>query len=101
MNTSLRIRLQYSLVIALLLFFASVIGYRALENFSWPEAIYMTIITLSTVGFGEVRPLSPQGQIFTAMVIVMGVIIIAIFFGTLTEYVIAGELTGTLKGRDV
>jgi len=59
----------------------------------------MTIITLSTVGFGEVRPLTPPGQIFTAMIIVMGVITIAIFFGTLTEYIIAGELTGTIKKR--
>jgi len=99
MNISLRIRLQYSLIIALLLFFISVIGYRWLEDFSWSEAIYMTVITLSTVGFGEVRPLTPEGRIFTAMVIVMGVITIAVLFSTLTEYVIAGELTGSIKKR--
>ena len=101
MNTSLRIRLQYSLIIAFLLFFISVIGYRWLEDFSWPEAIYMTVITLSTVGFGEVRPLTPEGRIFTAMVIVMGVITIAVLFSTLTEYVIAGELTGSIKKRQL
>lgn len=99
MNTPLRIRLPYSLILAVLLFVASTIGYRWIENFSWPEAIYMTIITLSTVGFGEVRPLSAPGRLFTAGVIVMGVIIIAVFFGTLTEYVIAGELTGSIKKR--
>jgi len=101
MNTTLRIRLQYSLIIALLLFFLSALGYRWLENFTWSEAVYMTIITLSTVGFGEVRPLTPEGRIFTAIVIVMGVIIIAVLFGTLTEYVIAGELTGSIKKRQL
>lgn len=99
MNSSLKTRLLYSLSIAILLFIISTIGYRWLENFSWQEAIYMTIITLSTVGFGEVHPLSPAGQVFTTVVIVMGVIIIAVFFGTLTEYIIAGELTGTIKKR--
>ncbi len=99
MDTSLRIRLQYSLSFALLLFFISMVGYRWLEDFSWSEAFYMTIITLSTVGFGEVRPLTPEGRIFTALVIVIGVIIIAVLFSTLTEYVIAGELTGSINKR--
>ncbi|MBC8507181.1 MAG: potassium channel protein [Anaerolineales bacterium] len=99
MNTSLRIRLLYSLVIAFILFFIGVIGYYWLEDFSWSEAIYMTIITLSTVGFGEVRPLTPEGRIFTAIIIVMGVITITVLFGTLTEYIIAGELTGSIKKR--
>jgi hypothetical protein len=40
-----------------------VIGYHALEGYTWLEALYMTVITLSTVGFQEVRPLSapPRG----------------------------------------
>lgn len=99
MNTSLRIRLTYSAFIAIALFCIGVIGYHLLEGFSWPEALYMTVITLSTVGFGEVRPLSAQGRVFTAIIIVMGVITIAVFFGTLTEYIVAGELTGLIKKR--
>lgn len=84
---------------AISLFIISIVGYRWLESFTWQESIYMTIITLSTVGFGEVKPLSQPGQIFTAGIIVMGVIVIAVFFGTLTEYIIAGELAGTIKKR--
>jgi len=57
------------------------------------------MITLFTVGFGEVRPLSPQGRVLTTGIIVMGVVIIAVFFGTLTEYVVAGEMAGTIKKR--
>jgi voltage-gated potassium channel len=99
MNTPLKTRLLYSLILAVSLFFVSTVGYRWLENFSWSEAIYMTIITLSTVGFGEVHPLTAPGRLFTAGIIVMGVIIIAVFFGTLTEYIIAGELTGNINKR--
>ena len=78
MNSPLKYRLLYSLFIAVTLFFVSAVGYRWLENFSWSEAIYMTIITLSTVGFEEVRPLTPAGRLFTAGIIVMGLIIIVL-----------------------
>jgi hypothetical protein len=43
---------------------AGAIGYHRLEGYTWLEALYMIIITLSTVGFREMRPLSPTGMIF-------------------------------------
>ncbi len=99
MNRPLLNRVRHSLSAALVLFTISVIGYMWLEQFSFADALYMTVITLSTVGFGEIQPLSPAGRIFTAGIIVVGVILIAVLFGTLTEYIIAGELGGTLKTR--
>ena len=86
---------------ALTLFVIGVVGFMLIEKFTLIESVYMTIITLSTVGFGEVRPLSHLGKLFTSGIIMMGVIIIAVMFGTLTEYVVAGELEGTLKLRRV
>lgn len=50
-----------------------VLGYRFLEGFSWLDAFYMVAITLSTVGYREVQPLSPQGQIFTIFLLAGGV----------------------------
>lgn len=47
-------------------------GYVALEEMTVGEALYMTVITLTTVGFGEVRPLSPHGRYFTIMLLAMG-----------------------------
>ncbi len=99
MNKVLRNRLLYSILIAWLLFAISVIGYLWIEDFTLSEALYMTMITLSTVGFGEVKPLSPEGRIFTAIIILIGIVVIAILFSILTEYIIAGELTGTLKKK--
>ncbi|HKK48552.1 MAG TPA: potassium channel family protein, partial [Alkalispirochaeta sp.] len=48
-------------------------GYLLLENWTLSESIYMTIITLTTVGFGEVRPLSAAGQHFTIVFLVVSV----------------------------
>ena len=92
-------RLTQSLIAALILFAASIAGYMWIEKFTLFEAIYMTVITLSTVGYGEVRPLTLPGQIFTGIIIIFGVIFIAVLFATLTEFIVAGELTGTLKIR--
>jgi voltage-gated potassium channel len=89
------------MVAVVFLFIISVFGYVWIEKFSLMEAVYMTIITLSTVGFGEVHPLSLSGKIFTGMIILSGVFIIAVLFGTLTEYIVAGELAGTLSKRRV
>lgn len=58
------------------------VGFRWLEGLSPVDAVYMAIITLSTVGFGEVKPLSPAGRLFTVGLIVGG--------GGLAAYVITG-----------
>ncbi len=74
-------------------------GYRWLEGYSWLEALYMTVITLSTVGYGEVRPLSDAGRAFTIGLILLGVGTAAYLFTTLAEYIVSGELEGTLQRR--
>ena len=73
------------------------LGYMALEGWSLVESLYMTIITLSTVGFSEVRPLSSAGRIFTAGLILAGVGAVAYLFGAISQYIISGELTGSLR----
>ncbi len=72
-------------------------GYIMLEGWPWTDALYMTLITISTVGFGEIRPLSEQGRMFTAALIVMGVGGAAYTFSTVADYLIAGELRGVLR----
>ena len=82
-----------------LLFLSSTLGYMLIEGYSLIDAAYMTIITLSTVGFGEVRSLSPVGRSFTMVVILVGVGLVAFLYSVIAEYVIAGHLGGTLKMR--
>ncbi len=56
-----------------------------LEGHTWLEALYMTVITLSTVGFREVRPLSPTGQIFTVGLVISGVGVVFYTMAALAE----------------
>jgi len=62
-----------ALVILSCLLVAGTIGYSFIEGWSLLDSLYMTIITLSTVGYRELAPLSTAGKLFTSMIIVFGV----------------------------
>jgi voltage-gated potassium channel len=64
---------QFSLLLLVLLLCFGTVGYHVLERMGWLNAAYMTIITVATVGYGEVHPLSQAGRVFTMMLIVLGV----------------------------
>lgn len=75
------------------------LGYMWLEGWGVTESLYMTVITLSTVGFGEVHLLSTAGRLFTTFLIVTGVGVVAYSFGSIGQYLISGVLRGTLRRR--
>jgi len=64
--------------------------YRFVEQWSWLEAAYMTVITLSTVGFSETHPLPQRSQLFTIGLIVAGIITIGYIVNRFTEALIQG-----------
>ena len=68
-----------------------VLGYHFLEGYTWLEAFYMTIITISTAGFREVRPLSPAGMIFTIGLLISGLGVVLYTAGTVTAKIVEGE----------
>lgn len=78
------------LAICLVLFFLGMgtAGYVFLERYSLIEAFYMTVITISTVGFGEIVPLSESGRIFTVFLILSGVGSIAFAASAFTEIIL-------------
>jgi voltage-gated potassium channel len=63
-------------------------GYRLIEGWTLLDALYMTVITLSTVGFSETLPLSPAGRIFTMILIVLGVSTVAYTLSSIGEYIL-------------
>ena len=59
--------------IILFVFTLGTLGFYFIEgNWTFLEAFFMTIITITTIGYGEVKPLSPQGQIFAIIFIIIG-----------------------------
>lgn len=78
-----------------------VLGYVFIEGYSFLEALYMTVITITTVGFHEVRPLSDIGKIFTMALIVS---FIGIFFygvTTIAGLIIEGEFSNYFRNYKV
>lgn len=97
------------LILAFVLMTASIIigiiGYTSLEGYSVLDAFYMTIVTVSTVGFREVQPLSDNGKIFTSFYIISNLIFFAFLVSTVAKYIFEGELNKIyniiMKGRQV
>ncbi len=87
-------RHKVTIVVALLatLIATGTVGYHFLEGWPWQDAFYMTIISLTTVGFGEVHPLSETGRLFTAGLLVTGVGSVAYGVTTIGEAFVAGTV---------
>ena len=68
-----------------------------IEKFRLLDAFYMTIITIATVGFGELHPLSDAGKLFTAILIITSISVCAYTVSVITHYVIDGEFAKHLK----
>ncbi|MBA4373089.1 MAG: potassium channel protein [Thermodesulfovibrio sp.] len=77
------------------------LGYSFLEGWSTLEALYMTVITLSSVGFMEVHPLSNAGRIFTMLLILLGSGVLIYGISVITAFVVEGELTDVLRRRSM
>ncbi len=85
-----RIILGLIWLIAILLIGSS--GYVLLEGWSFFDGLYMTVITLTTVGYGEVRPLSQTGRTFTILLIFLGVGFMFYVVTALAQVVVEGQL---------
>jgi len=75
-----------------------VLGYMLIEEETFHQALYQTVITISTVGFREVKPLGTAGMYFTIFIIVTGVSSVLYFLTGLFEFVL-GEALGDVWGR--
>jgi len=73
--------------------------YALVEGWSWSDAAYMTVITLATVGYGEIHPMGDRGRLFTIALIFMGVIGIGYIVNRLTEALIEGYFQEGIKRR--
>ncbi len=78
---------------------AGSVGFSWIEGWSLLDSVYMTVITLSTVGYGEVRPLSDLGKAFASFMIVAGLATAVYTFTSLGQTLLEGELAQALGRR--
>jgi len=89
------------LLLFLLVIIIGVLGYMYLSNDSFVNALYMTIITITTVGFGEIHPLSQNEKLFTIFLILMSIVILGLIASVITQYVASDELFERIKFKKV
>ncbi len=91
----------YKIYISLIMFFVvlltGTLGFVYLEDYTPLEGLYMTVITISTVGFTEVRKLDAPGQIFTICLIMVNLGVFTYFLGQLSSYFLDGEFNKVYK----
>ncbi|MCX7823040.1 MAG: potassium channel protein [Syntrophobacterales bacterium] len=82
-----------------LLILGGSLGYMLIEDYTFLEGLYMTLITLTTIGFGEVRPLSEKGRLFTILLIFIGIGFVASQIAALGNYIADGQFLQMYRRR--
>ncbi len=77
------------------------LGYVIIDGFTLLDAVYQAGITFTTVGFGEISPISPAGRIFTITLIILGFGVFSMSIGILVEVLNKGNLVNTIKERQM
>ena len=77
---------------------AAVVGFRLIEGWSWLDSIYMVVMTITTIGYKEIHPLSHTGEIFNIVVMIVGVGLVFLSIGALTQGLLEFEL-GKFLGK--
>lgn len=85
-------RLARATALVLGLFVAGAAGYTHVEGVPWWDAFYMTVITITTVGFGHVFPLSPAGQVLTVALLGAGIGVFLFLASEVGRSIMEGEL---------
>jgi voltage-gated potassium channel len=78
-------------------FLSGIIGYVVIEDYSWADSFYMTVITVATVGYGEVVPLSDAGRMFTSILILANLGVLAYALTVSSQYFFDGEYKKDIK----
>lgn len=84
-----RSKIYTAVFFLLLIIVTGTLGYRLLSGYTWIDALYMTVITVTTVGFREVHPTDDFTKVFTIFLIVFSVFIFAYAISVITEYILS------------
>ncbi len=95
--TSTALDLRLALLLLVITMAVGTVGLMLIEGYTLIDAFYMSVITISTVGFGEVQPLSNAGRLFVSALVVFNIGIVAYVLAAFSYYVIDGKLFETMQ----
>lgn len=94
-------KLTGALGLLILVFFMGILGFKFLFDYLWIDAVYMTVITITTVGFGELHPMSASEKIFTSFLILSSIFIVGYAISVISEYLLSKSNIGNLRHKKV
>ncbi|WP_242094929.1 potassium channel family protein [Aestuariivivens sediminicola] len=94
-----RTKIYTAIFLLIIIMLIGVFGYVMISGYSWVDAFYMTVITMTTVGFGEVIPLDEEAKIFTIFLILASVVIVGYALSVITEYILSKNNIEELKQK--
>jgi len=100
-NTVFQSRLYRAITYSVLIVTLGVLGYILFFEYSLIDALYMTVITISTIGFGEVHPFGTGEKLFTIGLIISSLFIFGYAVSSFSEYLISGQFFYQLKVKKV
>ena len=89
------------LILVVLMIMIGTLGYVIIDDFTLLDALYQASITFTTVGFGEISPISPAGRMFTITLIILGFGVFSMSIGILVEVLNKGQLVNIIKERQM
>ena len=89
------------LILTILTMMFGTFGYIIIDDMSLLDALYQTGITFTTVGFGEIAPISDLGRLFTICLIIFGFLVFSVAIGIIVDVLNRGELQNVIKERNM
>ena len=94
-------KLALALALLITIFLIGVLGYKIISDYTWVDAFYMTVITITTVGYGTLGNLSPGEKIFTSLLILSSIFIVGYAISAISEYLLSKNNIGNFKRKKV
>jgi voltage-gated potassium channel len=95
----MRRRLTFAFGVLAAVLLGGTLGYMFIEGWTWYDSLYMTVITVGTIGYEEVAPLSPVGRAFNMAVIFAGFGTMFLVVGTTVDFIFEGHWRQFVEGR--
>ncbi|MCD4771972.1 MAG: potassium channel protein [Bacteroidales bacterium] len=94
-----KLKIRLAIIVIFSIFVIGVTGYMLIEDDNFLDAIYMTVITVSTVGFGEIHYLSAAGKLFTIFLIISSVSTVAFALSIIITHLVEGRVSHFFSGQ--